>query len=69
MKRPPSVTERAITPRPRMPIAVLVRMFLFGAISIGAAGYASYHYYFGRARPALAPVPSEIPAPELVPIK
>ena len=54
---------------PRMPFAVLVRVFLIGAISIAAAGYAIYRHYYVARPSMLMPVPSstELPAPELLP--
>ena len=54
---------------PRMPFAVLVRMFLIGSISVAAAGYAIYRHYY-VARPSMlmpVPSPSELPAPDLLP--
>ena len=54
---------------PRMPFAVLARMFLIGSISVGAAGYAIYRHYYVARPSMLMPVPSstELPAPELLP--
>ena len=54
---------------PRMPIAVMLRMFLIGSISVSAAGYAIYRHYYVARPSMLMPVPSatELPAPELVP--
>ncbi len=54
---------------PRMPFAVLVRMFLIGSISVAATGYAIYRHYYVARPSMLMPVPSstELPAPELLP--
>ena len=54
---------------PRMPFAVLARMFLIGSMSIAAAGYAIYRHYYVARPSMLMPVPSatELPAPELLP--
>lgn len=51
----------------RMPVALLLRMFLLGSVSILAAGYAIYRYYTVPRAPMLvpAPPPTEIPAPDL----
>ena len=62
--------------RPRMPLGVLLRMFLLGSVAIGASGYAIYRHYFVPRPSMLAPVPvappepasSELPAPEVVPV-
>ena len=64
--------------RPRMPLGVLLRMFLLGSVAFGASGYAIYRHYFVPRPSMLAPVPvtgaapepasSELPAPELVPV-
>jgi hypothetical protein len=61
--------------RPRMPLAVLVRVFVIGSIAIGASGYAIYrHYYVPRPSmlmPAPPPEPASsdlVPVPEIVPV-
>ena len=55
--------------RPRMPFAVMMRMFLIGSVSVAAAGYAIYRHYYVARPSMLMPVPSasELPAPELLP--
>jgi hypothetical protein len=66
--------------RPRMPLALVFRIFVLGAVAVVASAYAIYrHYYVPRpsmlvpAPPAteVAPEPSSsewIPAPELAPL-
>ena len=63
-------------PRParvRVPVSVLVRMFVIGVVAVAAAAYGVYRYYFvprpPMRVPAAAPEPpaTEIPAPELLP--
>lgn len=66
--------------RPRMPITLMVRMFLLGAVAIAASGYAIYRHYFVPRPSMLMPVPADaspsaeplpsglIPVPELVPL-
>ena len=58
---------------PRMPFAVMVRMFLIGSIGVVAAGYAIYrHYYIARPSMLMSvpaePAASEIPVPDFVPV-
>lgn len=55
--------------RPTVPLALLFRMFVIGAIAIGASGWALYRYYSVPRAPMLSPSPSatELPAPELEP--
>jgi hypothetical protein len=68
--------------RPRMPFAVLFRMFVLGSISIVASGYAIYRHYYVARPPMLMPRPTAtasadeteplppgfVPVPELVPL-
>lgn len=61
--------------QPRIPFAILLRMFLVGSIAVSASAYAIYrHYYVPRPsmlRPVTAPEPSSselVPAPELEPV-
>jgi hypothetical protein len=61
--------------RPRMPLGVLLRMFLLGSVAIGASGYAIYRHYFVPRPSMLAPVPAPdpagtelVPVPEVVPV-
>ncbi len=58
---------RAVVPRVAMPLGVIFRMFVIGAISVGGAGYAIYRYYFERPARSVAPAPAatEVEAPEL----
>ena len=55
--------------RPRVPFALLFRMFVIGSVAVVASIYGVYRYYFVPRTPMLAPTPSatEIPAPELEP--
>jgi len=65
--------------RPRMPIAIMLRMFLIGSVAVGASVYAIYRHYYVARPSMLRPVPSAaatppepssselLPAPELVP--
>lgn len=46
--------------RPRMPISVMVRMFLLGSVAIAASGYAIYRHYY-VARPSML-VPASPPS-------
>jgi hypothetical protein len=57
--------------RPRMPLGVLLRMFVLGSVAVGASGYAIYRHYFVPRPSMLAPAPSasEVPAPEVVPVE
>lgn len=53
---------------PRMPVAIMVRMFLIGSVAVCASGYAIYrHYYVARPSMLMPVPPTELPAPELVP--
>jgi hypothetical protein len=65
--------------RPRMPLTVILRVFVLGSVAIAASGYALYRHY-GVTRPSmLMAVPPEapsvpeadaselLPVPELVP--
>lgn len=63
-KKPPPRPER-----PRIPVALLFRMFVIGTVAVAAASYGIYRYYFVPRAPMLVPAPSstEIPAPELSP--
>ncbi|MCA9590116.1 MAG: hypothetical protein KC657_32655 [Myxococcales bacterium] len=56
--------------RPRIPLAVTLRMFAIGSVAIVAAIYAIYRHYWVPRPSMLAPVPppTEIPAPELEPL-
>lgn len=65
--------------RPRMPLTLMLRMFLLGSVAVVASGYAVYRYYFVPRTPmmqpatpdAATPEPSSsewLPAPELVPV-
>jgi hypothetical protein len=61
--------------QPRIPLAILLRMFLLGSVAVSASAYAIYrHYYVPRPSmlaPVTAPEPSSsdlLPAPELVPV-
>jgi len=61
--------------RPRMPIGVLLRVFVLGSMAIGASGYALYRHYLvprpSMIAPAPAPDPSAsdlLPAPEVIPL-
>jgi hypothetical protein len=66
--------------RPRMPIMVMLRMFLLGSVAVVAASYAIYRHYFVPRPPMSRPVPSAtepspdpassdlLPVPELVPL-
>lgn len=49
-----------------MPVTLLLRMFLLGAVSILAAAYAIYRHYTVPHAPMLVPAPTatEIPAPD-----
>ncbi|MBX3190697.1 MAG: hypothetical protein KF819_27100 [Labilithrix sp.] len=55
--------------RPKVPTALLFRMFVIGTVAVVAAGYGIYRYYFVPRAPMLVPAPpaTEVPAPELVP--
>jgi hypothetical protein len=57
-------------PHPRMPVALMLRMFLVGSVAVGAAGYAIYRHYYVARPSMLMPVPpsTELPAPELTPL-
>lgn len=63
-KGPPPKPEQ-----PRIPTALLFRMFVLGSVAVVAAVWALYRYYTVPRRPMLVPVesPTEMPAPELVP--
>jgi hypothetical protein len=64
--------------RPRMPLGIMLRMFLIGSVAVGASGYAIYrHYYVPRPSmlkplppaPTAEPLPSGlVPVPDLVPL-
>ena len=68
--------------RPRMPFAVIFRVFVIGSIAVGASSYALYRHYYvprpsmlqplppaGAAAPAPASPDSDLlPAPEIVPL-
>ena len=65
-KRPP---PRVAVARPSL--VVLFRMWILAFASVGAAAWGVYHYYFEvRARASRPPTsdPTEIPAPELLPL-
>jgi hypothetical protein len=63
---------------PRMPLGVMLRMFLIGSLAVGASGYGIYrHYYVPRPSmlmpvppaPSADPLPPDLlPVPELVPV-
>lgn len=58
----------------RIPFSVLFRMFVIGAVAVVASSYALYRYYFVPRPPMVVPAPAapaatELPAPELEPIK
>lgn len=66
--------------RPRMPLTVILRVFVLGSVAIAASGYAIYRHYW-VARPSMLigappeapslPEPGSsdlMPAPELVPV-
>ena len=55
--------------KPRIPFALLFRMFAIGMVAVIAAAYGIYRYYTVPRASMLVPVPSatELPAPELVP--
>lgn len=60
--------NRVAAPRTTVPLSVLFRVFVLGSVSVVAAGYGIYRYYFERNTvPMLVPAPSatEIPAPDL----
>ena len=63
-KGPPPKPER-----PRIPTALLLRMFVLGSVAVVAAVWAIHRYYTVPRRPMRVPVesPTEMPAPELVP--
>lgn len=83
-KKPRSKTKRLdITKpveRPRMPFAILLRMFVVGSVAVIASGYGIYRHYYIPRPSMLMPVPSAttpapepssselIPVPELVPV-
>lgn len=79
-KKGTSVERTKAVERPRMPLALALRIFLVGSVAVGASGYALYrHYYIPRPSmlvPAApvgsgAPEPASsdlLPAPELVPL-
>lgn len=61
--------------RPRMPIGVLLRVFVLGSVAIGASGYALYRHYFVPRPSMIAPAPAPdpagsdlMPAPEVIPL-
>ena len=55
--------------RPRMPLGVMLRMFLLGSVSVIAASYALYRHYFVPRPSMLAPAaPELLPAPPIVPV-
>jgi hypothetical protein len=61
--------KKKVAPRPPFPAVLLFRVFVIGAVSIVAAGYAIYRHYWVPRPSMLVPVPpaSELPAPELEP--
>lgn len=65
--------------RPRMPFALLFRMFVLGSIAVGASVYAIYRHYYVARPSMLMPRPSAttdepelppgfVPVPDLVPV-
>ena len=68
-KKKPSAPPRAV--RPRIPALVLFRMFAIGAVSVVAAAYGLWRHY-AVPRPSMlvapGPPPTELPAPDLVPM-
>ena len=58
--------------RPRMPLMVLLRMFVIGAVGVAASGYAIYRHYYIPRPSMLEPVPPATPtaswSPDLVPV-
>lgn len=53
--------------KPRVPFALLFRMFVIGTLAVGASGYAVYRYFTMRT-PVTRPAEGEIPAPDLEPV-
>ncbi len=72
-------SEGLVTKAPtstRIPFSALFRMFVIGAVGVVASGYALYRYYFVPRPPMVVPATSsaspadtELPAPELEPLK
>lgn len=56
--------------KPRIPVLLLVRMFLVGSVAVAAACWGIWRYYFVPRTPLLVPAPSttELPAPDLEPL-
>jgi hypothetical protein len=52
--------------RPRMPLTIMLRIFLVGSIAVVASGYAIYRHYYVTRPSMLVPLPPE-PPPELLP--
>ena len=60
--------NRVAAPRASMPLALIFRVFVLGSVSVVAAGYGIYRYYFERNTvPMVVPAPSatEVEAPDL----
>jgi hypothetical protein len=65
--------------RPRMPISIMVRIFIVGSISVGASAYGIYRHYSIPRPSMLMPVPEAgatadplppdlLPVPDLIPV-
>lgn len=57
--------------RPRIPFALLFRMFVIGGVAVIGSAYALWRHTHTTRPPILVPVPAatEIPAPELLPLE
>jgi hypothetical protein len=65
-KKKLNVTDpRSPPPRPeqpRIPFAMLLRMFLIGSIAVGASVWAIWRHYTTTPAPMLVPVPAAAPS-------